>query len=142
MSEPIVLDHSAILTDDEPATLRADAARLWRLALPSIGFAVSRLVLGQMDFVMLTWTGTDAVAAISPATILVFVVQSVGMGLAMSAQTFAAQALGRGRPKEGAAYVWQAIYVAGLFALLSWPMIAAMPRFWDWIGHAPAVREL
>ena len=142
MSEPIVLDYAAKLGDDEPATLRADAARLWRLALPSIGFAVSRLVLGQMDFVMLTWTGTDAVAAISPATFLVFVVQSVGMGLAMSAQTFAAQALGRGRPKEGAAYVWQAIYVAGLFAMLSWPMIAAMPRFWAWIGHAPAVREL
>src|SRR5262252_6542658 len=99
----------------EPASYYLDAKRLLVLALPSIAFALSRLILGQMDFVMLTWTGTDAIAAISPAVFFVFLVQSIGMGVATSVQTYSAQSMGRGRREEGAAYAWQAIYFATAF---------------------------
>jgi len=123
-------------------SFKADAARLMLLAMPSIGFSLSRLLLGQMDFVMLTRTGTEPTAAINPATFFVFLVQAFGMGAAMATQTFVSQAMGRGRRGEGAAFVWQAFYLAGVFLLLSPLMVAWMPEFWAIVGHAPAVQAM
>ncbi len=127
---------------DDVHSFKADARRLLLLALPSIGFSLSRILLGQMDFVMLSRTGTEPTAAINPATFFVFLVQSFGMGLAMCTQTFASQALGAGRKGVGAAFAWQSVYIAALFAALSPVMVALMPAFWAWVDHAPAVQAM
>lgn len=123
-------------------SFRADVAKLMLLALPSIGFSLSRLLLGQMDFIMLTRTGTEPTAAIVPATFFVFLVQSFGMGVAMTTQTFVSQSMGRGQRGEGSPYVWQSLYIAAFFAAISPLAVALMPGLWSLIGHAPAVREL
>jgi len=68
---------------------------LLRLALPMIGMMVSRLLMTFIDFAMVSVLGTEAQAAISPATIFVFVVGCVGMGIAYAVQTFVSQADGR-----------------------------------------------
>lgn len=138
-STPITLDYAAVAGRH---SFRADAAKLLALALPSIGFSIARLLLGQMDFVMLSRTGTDPTAAINPATFFIFLVQGFGMGLAMSTQSFVSQSMGRGTKSEGSPYVWQAVYIAAVFALLSPITVMLMRPFWDWVGHAPAVREL
>lgn len=97
------------------------------LAVPIVGMTTTRMLMGFIDFVMVSKLGTEAQAAISPASILVFTVACLGMGTANGVQTFVAQSLGRGRPREAGSYAWQAFYLAGVFALLSLPLCASVP---------------
>ncbi|MFQ5495397.1 MAG: MATE family efflux transporter [Phycisphaerae bacterium] len=122
--------------------LRREMRGLLVLAAPIIGTMVSRMAMGFVDFVMVSRLGTEALAAISPATILVFTVLCLGGGAAMSIQTFAAQALGRRQPREAAAYAWQSIYMAAVFALLSVPVSRLSGPFWALIDAPPAVQAL
>lgn len=112
------------------------------LATPIIAAMVSRMAMGFIDFVMVSRLGTEAVAAISPATILVFTVMCLGMGPATSIQTYAAQALGRREPQAAAAYAWQSLYMAAGFALLSYPITQLAEPFWAMIGAPPQVQAL
>ena len=121
-------------------------AQLLRLALPIIAMTASRMVMGFIDFAMVSVLGTEAQAAISPASILVFAFISFGIGMASTVQTFSAQADGRGEPEQGSAYAWQTFYMAAVFGLLVWPLISFVPSFYEWIGdlahHAPNVRRM
>ena len=122
--------------------LRHEMRKLLILAAPIIAAMVSRMAMGFIDFVMVSRLGTEATAAISPSTILVFSVLCLGMGAATSIQTFAAQALGRRQPREAAAYAWQSIYMAIAFSLLSYPATQLAEPFWTLIGATPEVLAL
>ncbi|MGH6959810.1 MAG: MATE family efflux transporter, partial [Dongiaceae bacterium] len=119
---------------------------LLTLSLPIIAMAVSRMLMGFIDFVMVSQLGTAYQAAISPATAMVFAILSFGLGAAGSVQTFASQADGRGQPEQGSAYAWQSFYVAALLGLLIWPVTLGIPAFFEWLGelagHDPLVRGL
>ncbi len=119
---------------------------LLRLALPLIAVTASRMLMGFIDFVMVAKLGTDAQAAMSPATLLIWAFVALGMGMATSVQTFASQAHGRGEPERGPAYAWQCIYLGLAFGVVAWPATHLIPALYEWIGavahHAPAVRML
>lgn len=122
--------------------MRTEVWRLLILAAPMIGTMISRMFLGFTDFIMVSWLGTEATAAISPSTIFVFTVICVGMGTATSIQTFSAQAHGRRLPREAAAYAWQGFYIAAAFGFLSLPTMLLAGPFWRLVGHAPAVQAM
>lgn len=126
-------------TDEAAPTLRAEMGRLFKLALPNIGSNITRILMGFADFAMVSQLGTEAQAAISPATMSTWAVFCVGSGVAISITTFAAQSLGRGERREAAAYGWQAFYVAALFSLLIVPAQMLVVPFYRAVGHAPAV---
>ena len=128
--------------NEEASSTSGEVRRLLVLATPIIATMVTRMLMGFVDFVMVSRLGTDATAAISPATILVFTVMCLGMGAATSVQTFAAQALGRRQPREGAAYAWQTVYMAVAFTVLCMPVMLLIEPMWNWIGAAPSVRDL
>ncbi len=137
---------SAVTTTTEPIAavepeppLRTETRRLLVLAAPMIGVMVSRMAMGFIDFAMVSRLGTEATAAISPATLLVFTVLCLGMGAATSIQTFAAQALGRREPRQASAYAWQGFYVAALFGLITWPVTLLVEPFWGAVGHPDLV---
>ncbi len=125
---------------------RSPALELVWFALPLIAVTSSRMAMGFIDFAMVSRLGTDAQAAISPATLLVWAFICLGFGLVTSVQTFASQAHGRGTPAEGAAYAWQSVYLGAAFGLLTAPLSAAIPGLYALIGavahHAPAVQAL
>src|SRR5262249_40504962 len=102
---------------------------------------VSRMLMTFVDFVMVSYLGTAAQAAISPSSLLLFVVACVGMGVTQGVQTFVAQVDGRGEPQRAGAYGWQGLYIAGFAALLSVP-IASLASLWfpivGWLGKHPA----
>lgn len=123
-------------------SVRPEIRRLLVLAAPIIAAMVTRMLMGFVDFVMVSRLGTDATAAISPSTILVFAVMCLGMGAATSVQTFAAQALGRRQPREGAAYAWQSLYMAMAFTVLCIPVMWLIEPLWNAIGTPPSVRTL
>ncbi len=114
---------------------------LLRLALPIIAMMVSRMLMGFIDFVMVSQLGTEAQAAISPASLFVFVVACLGLGIATAVQTFVSQADGRGVPGQGGAYAWQSFYIAAAFGLLTLPVAATTDLWYGWIarlGQHPA----
>lgn len=123
-------------------TTRQELRKLLMLAGPNVLLMVTRMLMGFVDFTMVSDLGTAATAAISPATILVFNVMVLGMGLATSAQTFAAQCFGRGEKRKAVAYAWQTIYFALIFLLLSAPMSMMSTAIWRWLGAEPEVARL
>src|SRR5262245_46276896 len=137
-TEQAILDE-ATLVDTGDGSLRGEMRRIFSLALPNIGTSVTRMLMGFVDFVMVSWLGTDAQAAISPASLMVFAVLCLGNGVAISTTTFASQALGRGARREAGAYGWQTIYFALAFGALTWPTVLLMPLFYRWVGHSPPV---
>ena len=114
--------------------------------MPIIGMTVSRMAMGFVDFWMVSQLGTEAQAAISPATVFVFALACLGMGAAQSVQTFVSQADGRGEPWRGGAYAWQSFYLALLCGLATLPVAWSTPAwlgtFASWAGHAPGVARL
>ncbi|MGD8451078.1 MAG: MATE family efflux transporter [Phycisphaerae bacterium] len=116
------------------------------LAMPIIAMMVSRMLMGFIDFVMVSQLGTFAQAAISPAVLLVFTVACLGMGVGQAVQTFVSQADGRGEPREAGPYAWQILYVSAFAALVAWPVSATTPIWYGWIatvaGHDPEMARL
>ncbi len=135
-------DHANPSLTSAAAAPRSEARRLLVLAAPIIAAMVSRMAMGFVDFVMVSRLGTEATAAISPASFLVFGVLCLGMGAVMSVQTFASQALGRGQPHEASAYAWQSFYLAAAFFALTPAAVAWAEPFWTLVGHDPAVRQM
>jgi MATE family multidrug resistance protein len=130
-----------------PLTSRASPTReLFTLALPIIGLTVTRMLMSFIDFAMVSPLGTQAQAAISPASILVFTIACIGMGVAQAVQTFVAQADGRGQPEQAGAYAWQSFYVAAVCGLLTYPLAATTPVWFGWLAalgqHGAAVRDM
>lgn len=132
--------HKIELSD--APSFKQELRLLLTLAIPTVGAKLSHMALGFTDFVFVSKMGTEATAAISPATIFCFIVLCMGMGCVSSIQTFAAQALGRREPHRAAAYVWQSFYVGFFFLLLTWPAIQMMRPFWTFVGHPENVREM
>lgn len=124
------------------APLRADLRKLVALAAPAVGLKLSHLALGFTDFVLVSWMGTEATAAVSPATLMVFIVLCIGLGSVSSIQTFAAQAMGRGEPGRAAGYVWQSLYLGAFCLMFTYPLALLLPAFWTWVGHSPVVRDM
>ena len=119
----------------ERAGGRGPTAQLLVLALPIMAMTVSRMLMGFIDFVMVSQLGTTAQAAISPCTMLVFTIACLGMGIAHSAQTFVSQADGRGEPHRAGGYAWQSLYFAGIAALIAWPVAVTTPHWYGVIGR-------
>lgn len=125
---------------------RSATMELLILAAPIIAMTVSRMLMGFIDFVMVSQLGTEAQAAISPASMFVFILGVLGLGIANAVQTFVSQADGRGRPEEGGAYAWQTFYIAAFFALVTIPAMLTVEQWFGWIAtlgqHEDAVRTM
>lgn len=128
---------------------RAGESATWellRLAAPVIAMMVSRLLMTFIDFVMVSQLGTEAQAAISPASFFVFVAGCLGLGVAHAVQTYVSQANGRGEPRLAGPYAWQSFYIAGLFILVTAPLAATTPTWFGWLAtlgqHSQAVSEM
>ncbi len=113
-------------------------AELLKLAAPIIAMMISRTAMGFIDFWMVSYLGTTAQAAISPAAMLIFTVSCLGMGVANAVQTFVAQADGRGQGDLAGAYTWQSLYVALLCAVAIAPLAATTET---WYGHVARLAQ-
>ncbi len=92
-------------------SLRARAAIL-RIAVPVIATNASLAMMQLTDGVIVGRLGVQELAALTPAGIMVFLFATFGYALFSLVTTFAAQAVGKGKPAEAARYAWQAIYLS------------------------------
>jgi MATE family multidrug resistance protein len=117
-------------------------AELMRLALPLILSNSVWTLQVTLDRVMLSRSGSDAVAASMPAVCLFWTPFILLQYTANYATTFVAQYLGADRRDRIGAAVWQSLYfsvVAGLGFLALAPFLAGLLHFG---GHSPEVLAL
>jgi len=134
-------------TVEHPEWTTGTALReLVRLALPIVAMTVSRMLMTFVDFVMVSQLGTEAQAAISPATMFVFVLGCLGLGIATATQTFVAQAVGRGQPRAAGGYAWQSLYIALALGLITAPLAATTATWFTPLTqlgqHSPGMVEM
>jgi len=104
----------------------SDFVALMRLAVPNMLTTVSATIMSFVDFAFVSQLGSEAQAAVGNAVVLTWSLLGLGTGITGVVTTFASQALGRNEPREGAAYLWQAIWLSagfGLFCLLLSPLV-------------------
>jgi len=56
-SDQAILDSNK-LADVDDLPLRGEMRRIFALALPNIGTSVTRMLMGFVDFIMVSWLGT------------------------------------------------------------------------------------
>lgn len=142
MSQDLPISRQPLSLPNEPTTAWQEARALLVLAAPIIAAMLSRLLMGFTDFYMVSFLGTDATAAISPAIMLMWTFLCLGMGLVTSVQTFASQSVGRGRPEDAAAYTWQTLYVAVAFVFVTLAVSPFMRTIWTWIDAPAEIQRL
>lgn len=124
------------------APVRSELRQLLGLAMPTVAAKLSHMALGFTDFLFVSRLGTEATAAISPSTLLIYIFLCLGMGSVTSIQTYTAQSLGRREPHRAARYAWQALYMGLLFLLFTIPLVWLQESFWRWVNHPPAVQQM
>ena len=125
---------------DEP--LRTSYRAILRVAAPLIISMSAQVIMQFIDALFLAWYSPEAIAAVAPAGMMVWLVVSFFNGAAGYTAVFVSQYAGARRPDRLAPVVWQGIWfgvaAGGLIALLA---LVRGPLF-DAVGHAPEVRRL
>lgn len=112
------------------------------VAVPTMVITLSRTMMGFVDFAFVAELSSEAVAAITPAGITMWVVIGFGMGTVSIVSTFASQSMGKGKTFEAYSYAWQGIYLGLIFGLLTLPLVPFVGSVMGWFGHAPKVLAL
>ena len=118
---------------------RAGLREILGLASPIIASMASFTLMGFVDTWMVSLVGTAEVAAAMPGGIIAFTITALPLGVTRCVSTFAAQAVGRGDPRVGAAFAWHGIYfglLVGLACAVLWPVA---PTFFSLFSHEPEV---
>jgi len=103
---------------------------------------VADTVMSFVDFAFVSCLGSESQAAVGNASVLVWTLFGMGTGVVTAISTFASQALGQGKPQEGAAYMWQAVYLSLGFGLLGLVLIPMVPSVYAALGHPAGVAAL
>lgn len=114
---------------------------LW-LSGPVIASMISRTVMGFVDFVMVSELGTEAQAAMPPASLVLFSIMGLGMGVVSLVNTFVSQALGRQEEHACSAFAWQGVHFSLLFWLAVMPGWFLIEPMFAYIGHEEEVQRL
>lgn len=109
---------------------------LLTIAAPTVATMTSYTLMQFVDKLIVSRIGPEPIYVGAQGTggIAAFVPIAVGMGLITVINTYVSQNLGAGKPERGAAYAWNGLYLALMWALLLAPYGYALP----WIlGELP-----
>lgn len=116
--------------------------QILRISAPLILSMSGYTVMNFTDGVFLSWYSADAIAAISPAAMLGWLVITLFQGVTGYTSTLVAHSVGAERNHSVGSTVWQGIYISlAAGALIACVAFAARPVF-NLVGHEPAVRAL
>jgi MATE family multidrug resistance protein len=113
-----------------------------KISLPLIASMGATTLMHFTDRIFLGHYSLEALAAVLPAGITVFLFISFFMGVGTYVNVFVAQYTGANRPEQVGAATWQGVY----FSLLSAALLASLHFAADFIfslaGHPPEIQEL
>jgi len=113
-----------------------------RVAFPLVLSTSSWGLMHFVDRMFLSWYSNDALAAAVPGSVTNFVLVAFFLGTATYVNTFIAQYIGAGRPRQVGSVLWQGIYFSvfsGIFLLGVIPFAGHLFRL---VGHDAAVQEM
>ncbi len=122
----------------------ADAGSMWellRVALPLMVSAGSQSLMNAADRIILAGCSEEALAAVTPASMLHWTVICIPLGTVLYANTFLSQYEGAGRTERMMSSLWQAIWLAlftGTMLLFCIPWTRTLLAY---TGHPPVVVE-
>ncbi len=119
-----------------------DIQALLKIALPSMVATMAATAMSFVDFAFVSTLGSAAQAAVGNASVLVWTFLGLGTGIVSVMSTFASQALGQGKPREGAAYMWQSIYLSAAFGAVGLLLVPLMPLIYAGLGHPAEILHL
>jgi MATE family multidrug resistance protein len=117
-------------------------SELLRVAVPLMLSAGSQSLMNAVDRIILAGCSEEALAAVTPASMLQWTVVCIPMGTILYANTFISQFDGAGQKRQMMVSLWQAIWLAlicGILLLVCLPVSRPMLAL---SGHAPAIVEL
>ncbi len=115
---------------------------LTRVALPLMLSAGSQSLMNAADRVILAGCSEDALAAVTPASMLHWTVVCVPMGTVLYANTFISQFDGAGQKDRMMSSFWQAVWLALVSGFLLWIFLPFTRMILPYSGHSPNIVEL
>ena len=106
---------------------------LFRVAVPLMISSGSQSLMNAVDRMMLAGCSEQALAAVTPASMLHWTVVCIPLGTVLYANTFISQYSGAGRPDRMLASLWQAIWLAATAGIL---LLFCLPFTRPQIGRA------
>ncbi|MEZ6033605.1 MAG: MATE family efflux transporter [Planctomycetaceae bacterium] len=129
-------------TTVSPAENRSNLRELVVVALPLMLSAGSQSLMNAADRVILAGCSEDALAAVTPASMLHWTIVCVPMGTVLYANTFISQFDGAGQKERMLSSFWQAVWLAIVSGFALWAFLPISRVLLPLTGHSPGVVEL
>ncbi|MDR2338867.1 MAG: MATE family efflux transporter [Deltaproteobacteria bacterium] len=110
---------------------------LLSLALPLVFSNIAMTIMMFTDRIFLSRHSIIAIAAALPSGVVLFLIQSVFMGLVTYSGIFAAQYVGAGRPRRAATALWQGLWLSLALGFAMWALFFVSEGFFRSVGHSP-----
>jgi MATE family multidrug resistance protein len=131
------------LTQQKSAADETSLKYMLNLAAPMVISTISFTIMQFVDRFMVSRLGTNALAAILPASFASFLPGSFAIGAMASLNTFVSQSLGKGNKRDCSNYFWQAICIGLVYFVIAliimWPLA---PQIFRIMGQPPKVAEM
>ena len=112
------------------------------ISYPIVVAMASHVLMGFVDFVMVSRFGLNEFAAIGPAGVCVFTLLVFVLATANCNSAFVSQSLGRGTLSECGRYTWQGVYFGLIAQAAILPAAFLAPQFFGMFGHGPRLESL
>jgi len=129
-------------TTDMPRDRFSNLKELTRVALPLMLSAGSQSLMNAADRVILAGCSEDALAAVTPASMLHWTIVCVPMGTVLYANTFISQFDGAGQKDRMMSSFWQAVWLALVSGFLLWMFLPFTRMILPLTGHSANIVEL
>ena len=127
---------------DSPTDGFSNLKELTRVALPLMLSAGTQSLMNAADRIILAGCSEDALAAVTPASMLHWTIVCVPMGTILYANTFISQFDGAGQKDRMLSSFWQAVWLAIVSGFLLWMFLPFSRMLLPLSGHSPNVVEL
>jgi MATE family multidrug resistance protein len=124
------------------APARRPIVELLALALPTVAQMASYTVMQFADTYMLSLVGGVEATAAGQAGMLSFTFISFGMGVLFVINTLVSQSFGRRDFRACGQYLWQGVWFAIGFALLTLPLLPVAESLFKALGHEARLAQL
>ncbi len=129
---------------DQPYTSKSEdhASKLVRMAWPMIVTQASLALMQFADVWMVSHLGNHALAAITPATLMVLAIATFGLGYLTAVNTLVGQTFGAGDRRGCVLVTWQGIWSACAIGILALAFFPSARNLFSLFGHPPEVLAL
>ena len=135
-------------TSGEPSIAEIEAhpmREMLSIAAPTVVTMTSYTVMQFIDALMVKEIGEDPVyvAAQGNGGVAAWLLMAMILGLTTVVNSYVSQNLGAGKPRAGAAYAWNAIWLSvGGWAMLMLPAALIVPSLFTALGHDDTLRSM